>query len=109
MRRIINYLLGLLKKNNLKDTRYDSRKYKLALLIFITTSLLCILPPCISVFIFKVAPLVILSGTEYVTILTTLMGIYFSANVYEKKIITETAPVDNIEVPQEPVKINIIT
>lgn len=104
MRRIINYLLGLLKKDNLKDTRYASRKYKLALLIFIITSLLCALPPCISVFIFKAAPLVILSGTEYVTILTTLMGIYFSANVYEKKIAPGAVPADNIEVPQEPVK-----
>ena len=94
MKRLINFLLNYLKKDTLKDSKFDSRKYKLSLLIFIMTSLMCVVPPCISLFVFKTAtPLIILSGTEYVTILTTLMGIYFSANVYEKKIV----PQDKIE------------
>ena len=104
MKRIIDYLMSLFKKEQLKDTKFASRKYKLALLIFIVTSLLCGLPPCISVFIFKATPLVILSGTEYVTILTTLMGIYFSANVYQKKIVGNPAVDNKEEAPQEPVK-----
>lgn len=89
MRRIIDFLLNWLKREPLKDTKLASRKYKLAMLIFIMTSLLCAVPPCLSVFVFKATPLIILSGTEYVTILSTLMGIYFSANVYQKKIISE--------------------
>jgi hypothetical protein len=104
MKRIIDYLMNLFKSEQLKDTKFASRKYKLALLIFITTSLLCVLPPCISVFIFKITPLVILSGVEYVTILTTLMGFYFSANVYQKKIITNPSIDNKEEAPQEPIK-----
>lgn len=97
MKKIIDYLLNLLKS----DTRYTSRKYKITLLIFITTSLLCILPPCLSIFLFKTAtPLIVLSGAEYVTILTTLMGIYFSANVYEKKITPDKINKDQIEQPK---------
>lgn len=83
MKKIVNFLLDIIKS----DTSYTSRKYKITLLIFFTTSLICALPPCLSVFIFKAtAPLIIISGAEYITILTTLIGIYFSANVYEKKI-----------------------
>lgn len=97
MKKVINYLLNLLKS----DTRYTSRKYKITLLIFITTSLLCALPPCLSIFLFKTtAPLIVLSGAEYVTVLTTLMGIYFSANVYEKKIAPDKINKDQIEQPK---------
>ena len=86
MGKIISCFLKLFKSDN----KYDSRKYKITLLIFLTTSLICVLPPCLSIFLFKsTAPIIILSGAEYVTILTTLMGIYFSANVYEKKIIQQ--------------------
>jgi len=62
------------------------RKYGLALMIFVTATLLCAIPPCISVFVYKIqTPLILLSGSEWVTIMSMIGAFYFSANVAQKK------------------------
>jgi hypothetical protein len=62
------------------------RKYALAIMIFIAATLLCAITPTISVFVYKTAPLVLLTGSEWVTVISMLGAFYFSANVAQKKI-----------------------
>jgi len=72
--------IGMLNKRG-------SRKWILTLLIIALTSIGVFLPPMISVFVFKmVAPLIILSGTEYVSVITLVVSAYYGANVWQKHI-----------------------
>jgi len=61
------------------------RKYALALMIFFAATLLCSITPILSVFVFKTEPLFILTGSEWVTVVSMLGAFYFSANVVQKK------------------------
>lgn len=72
-----------------KEIPYESRKYKLTLWIFIASVVICLVPPTISSFVFKMAPLTILSGAEWVSLISVLCGFYFGANVWQKKIIKD--------------------
>lgn len=74
-----------------KNSEYkatDSRKYKLTLLIFAAATIMCLIPPLVSIFVFKLAVpgIVILSGTEWVSLMSILCGFYFGTNVWQKKI-----------------------
>lgn len=74
------------------SNRIASRKYILTILIFLAGTLLCGLPPLLSVFIYNCSPaLVVLSGTEWVTVITMLCGFYFGANVAQKKLMDKTS------------------
>lgn len=62
------------------------RKYALALMIFVAATLLCAVTPVLSVFVFKTQALVLLTGSEWVTVVSMLGAFYFSANVAQKKL-----------------------
>ena len=95
MRPFINKILSLLKENK----RSVSRKYKLALLILIIASIICAVPPIVSVFFLKLAtPLIILSGSEFVTIISLIAATYMAANVSQKKMTNNKLP-ENQEIP----------
>ena len=79
--KMINFL-----RNKIKSSP-TSRKWVLVLLVVILATIGCFIPPMLSVLVFGFdVPLVILSGTEYVSILTLVVSIYFGANVWQKKI-----------------------
>jgi len=81
----IEYLIEHIKAK-MSDTRTSSRKYKLILLIFLAATFMCVLPPVLSVFVFKTEVLIILSGTQWVTVMSMISGFYFGANVIQKQI-----------------------
>jgi len=71
-----------------KDNRTSSRKYKLTLYAFIAATIIVLFPPLISAFAFKaLTPLVILTGTEYITLISMVFGTYFGANVWQAKLL----------------------
>jgi len=89
MNNIKEKIFEFLKKALSRDRSLTSRKYRLALLIFFAATLMCAVPPVLSVFVFKMtAPLLILTGTEWVSVVTLLGGFYFGANVVQKKFVS---------------------
>jgi len=78
----------------MNDTKTPSRKYKLILMIFFAATLMCTIPPILSVFVFKIKALVLLSGTQWVALMTTLVGFYYTSNVIQKKIISSNKTID---------------
>jgi len=84
------------------SNRIASRKYILTILIFLAGTLLCGLPPLLSVFVYNCSPaLIILSGTEWVTVITMLCGFYFGANVAQKKLMKTSPKADEIKEEKE--------
>ena len=79
------------KNENSFSNRIASRKYILTILIFLAGTLLCGLPPLLSVFVYSCpTTLIVLSGAEWVTVITMLCGFYFGANVVQKKLLDKT-------------------
>lgn len=73
---------------NLISKTPAGRKYGLAIMIFAAATLLCAVTPILSVFVFKLAaPLVLLTGSEWVTVMSMIGAFYFSANVAQKKLV----------------------
>jgi hypothetical protein len=96
VRNFFNFLIDHIK-HKMSDTKTSSRKYKLILMIFFAATLMCVLPPIFSI-IFKIETLILLSGTQWVALMTTLVGFYYGANVVQKKIIQSNGSVEvNIE------------
>ena len=86
---IINYIKAFLKKEEkmTNNNTPTSRKYKVILLLIFIATIMCFVPPVVSVMILKAAaPLIVLSGTEWVSVMTMICGFYFGANVWQKKI-----------------------
>ena len=91
--------------NQEKDNRTNSRKYKLTLYAFIAATIIVLFPPLISAFMFKaLTPLVILTGTEYITLISMVFGTYFGANVWQAKLLGGNQV--SINKPIEPEKEN---
>lgn len=82
-----------------------SRKWKLILLIVCLATVFSFLPPLISVWLFDAkTPLIILSGTEWVSVVTLSISAYFGANVWEKHVnnrYLENSGLDNYEEESE--------
>jgi len=73
--------------------KYPSRKWKLVLLVVILATIGAFLPPLASIWLFCAEkPLVILSGTEWVSIVTMVASAYFGVNVWQKHV--EKKPID---------------
>lgn len=73
--------------DNGNGAQYVSRKWKLVLLVVILATVGAFLPPLISAWLLGAdKPLVILSGTEWVSIVTLSVSTYFGANVWEKHV-----------------------
>ncbi len=85
-------VLKFIKKtfSNPEHDKKASRKYTLALLIFSAATIMCAIPPALAVFVFKTAPLIILSGSEWISVMGMLGGFYFGANVLQKKFIKDS-------------------
>ena len=63
-----------------------SRKWFLVLLIFSIATLGTFLPPLISAWVFGASvPLVILSGTEWVSVISMVTAAYIGGNVWQKR------------------------
>ncbi len=78
---------------NRNGAQYMSRKWKLILMVVIFATIGAFLPPLISAWLFGAdKPLIILSGTEWVSIITISVGAYFGANVWQKHV--EKRPLD---------------
>lgn len=74
------------KKNKSYD-KTKSRKWNLVLLVFWMSALALLAPPLLSVWVFGAkAPLVILSGTEFVSLITLAVSAYFGANVFQRHV-----------------------
>ena len=68
------------------SVKYRSRKWILILVVLIVTSLAVIAPPLLSAWVFGMEPLVIISGTEFVSLVTLVITAYFGANVWQKRV-----------------------
>lgn len=101
MKGILNFIKNYIK-TKLTDTRTSSRKYKLVLLIFFAATIMCLFPPIISVFVFKVAPITILTGSEWISVMSLISGLYFGANVIQKKIAGKLYDNSDTVLPPEP-------
>jgi hypothetical protein len=66
-----------------------SRKFWLALMLFLIASVSLILPVIVNI-LFGTA-IVILTGAEYVSLCTVIYGIYAGSNVYEKHVTNRLA------------------
>jgi len=67
-----------------------NRKWHLILFVVIIATLGTFLPPLLSVWLFKAKmPLIILSGTEYVSLMSMICGFYFGANVAHRYVETK--------------------
>ena len=63
-----------------------SRKWFLVLSIIILATLGTFLPPLISAWVFgESVPLVILSGTEWVSVISMIVAAYIGGNVWQKR------------------------
>ena len=74
---------------------WSSRKYILALLIFVAATLMCSLPPTLAVFVFHKEAIIVLSGSEWVTVMSMIGAFYFSANVVQKHLSNRSQKEDN--------------
>jgi hypothetical protein len=73
------------EKGNGNGTQYMSRKWKLVLLVVILATVWAFLPPLVSAWLLGAEkPLVLLSGTEWVSVITLSVSAYFGANVWAK-------------------------
>jgi len=67
--------------------RGQSRKWRLALFAVLLATIGTFLPPIISLWILDASKaLIILSGTEWVSVVTMVVGLYIGGNVYQKHI-----------------------
>ena len=65
----------------------QSRKWRLALLVLLLATFGTFLPPIVSVWIFGASKaMVILSGMEWVSVITMVVGLYIGGNVYQKHV-----------------------
>lgn len=72
-------------------TKYQSRKWRLVLLILLAIIIGTFAPPLISAWVFKAEPLIILTGGHFVTLVTLIVSAYFGANVIQKKLLANTS------------------
>jgi len=76
-----------MKKSSDEYKKTQSRKWKLVLLVILLATIGAFAPPMISMWLFgAIKPLVIVSGTEFVSLLTLVVSAYFGANVWQKHV-----------------------
>lgn len=73
--------------NGDSGSQYPSRKWKLIMMVVIVATVAAFLPPLVSAWLMGTdKPLVILSGTEWVSVVTISISAYFGANVWQKHV-----------------------
>lgn len=74
-------------KYNIKNSNKGSRKWALVLSVFWISTLMLLVPPLLSVWLFGAEkPMIILTGVEYVSLVSLSVGSYFGANVFQKNV-----------------------
>jgi len=72
------------------DKKVRSRKWVLVLLVLSISTIGTFIPPLLSAWVFKApTPLFILSGVEYVSLITLIISAYFGANVLQKHVLKD--------------------
>lgn len=70
-----------------KGQEYKSRKWFLVLLIVSIATIGTFVPPMISAWVFgEPKPLIILSGTEWVSVISMIVSAYIAGNVFQKHV-----------------------
>lgn len=78
------------------NDKSKSRKWSLVLLVFWVSVILVSIPPLVSSWIFKMAsPVIILTGTEFTSLLTLIVSGYMGFNVFQKHVETKNGKVQN--------------
>lgn len=68
------------------EKTYRSRKWFLTLLIFTISTIGTFVPPMVGAWVFgETKPLVILSGTEWVSLISMVAAAYIGGNVWQKR------------------------
>lgn len=67
-----------------KKKVYASRKWKLTLLIVILAAVGTFIPPILSLILHLEKALVILTGTEFISLISITAGVYIAGNVAQK-------------------------
>lgn len=68
-------------------SKWQSRKWGMALLVVILATLGTFLPPPLSAWVFGATkPLIVLSGAEWVSVITLVTALYIGGNIYQKHI-----------------------
>ncbi len=81
--------------------KFNSRKYKLAKYIIAISTFLTFIPPLITIWFFK-EPLVILTGTEFVSILSATLLFYSGSNLVDKHLDNQSnKPTEEVETEEE--------
>ena len=68
------------------EIKQRSRKWSLVLLVVILASIGAFIPPIVSLLLKSVKPLILLSGTEWVSVITMVTAAYIGGNVWQKHI-----------------------
>ena len=80
-----------------KNKEPPSRKWRLTLLILVLATVGAFVPPLLSAWLFgAVKPLVILSGAEWVSVVSLVAGAYCSTNVWQKHVEKGVVPTQKV-------------
>lgn len=72
------------------DDKTKSRKWRLVLMVLVISTLGAFIPPILSAWVFRDENvLVILSGTQLVSLISIIVSAYFGFNVWQKSIFKE--------------------
>lgn len=75
------------EKKKKESGTVTNRKWHLILFVVLIATIGLFAPPLLSVWLFKaVVPLVLISGTEYVSLITLVVSAYFGANVWARQV-----------------------
>ena len=78
-----------------------SRKWMLTLMILWIGTFMCFVPPIVSVLIFHLPAIVIISGSEWLGIVAIISGIYHVSNVMQTKIENAANTIVNKITPED--------
>lgn len=68
-------------------TKYQSRKWQLVVVVLAIATLGLFVPPALSLFVFEMPQaFFIITGTEWVSVVTLIVAAYFGANVLQKRV-----------------------
>jgi len=68
-------------------TKYQSRKWQLVVVVLAIATLGLFVPPVLSLFVFKMPQaFFIITGTEWVSVVTLIVAAYFGANIWQKHV-----------------------
>jgi hypothetical protein len=84
-------MIRMASDNNGDDVKeykkYQSRKWRLVIIVMVIATLGLFVPPLLSLWVFKASKaLFLITGTEWVSVITLIVAAYFGANVWQKHV-----------------------